>query len=648
MSQDESEENPEKQMETRENEETLQAEKISEEEDVKKETLEAEFTEEESSPFLSEKEEEMKRIGSLLKLEEEETPSPATEIISQAQEKKEAVTEAEISRKIKWGKGNLFLSFLTKNKVILAVLLVALLLVGSWSYLGPSSESIEVFVPEKRIGDLGRYEVWGEIRTTTPNKEIKEIQLKILNTQEKQSRMTIWIKDYQQVKDGFGNKQEAYVIETSQDLKIGGTVESSSLGKVEVEGVLRVEEESYAVWDKVIKNHLTTHLDVQGKNVLGSMVWDVEAELFPSLTSSTSGKNQLEDVYREKTIKKGDGGNFEKGGVEFIWRVTKEDEVKGKKCLVVEYEFDKEKLKENLFNYNYFINFSNSATVDEAYIRVWVTNERSFEMKRRIYISGHDNETEFVLDYNAEMVSYTRGQEDIVKKSLDYPAGQLHELAKRESWDKFPEHGEMANSSIPGDYTLKVAYDEANRSNDEFANYMEGHPLDYLVYGKYNESNDIGIWNLTFSRGGATKGFLINVTRHSGTIISNDFGERSLWEIDPTLTVTKDKNELSSQMLTFSSAEQIFKNNSKVYSKAFDQNTGRLNFDKYSFGVRTNLAYPGIDITTMNFDVESSPYAYFIKREENDDKNGFIAGVDATNGQMLFVLEYTYSYTPFG
>lgn len=639
----------------------------------------AELTHEEDSSTLLGKNEnkEMKRLGSLLKTDESEdikrrdktsldTRSSAGEsspdeagageerLILDSEDEQETdpgerkgeAPSTPGTKKDRKMSESVLGSFLAKYKIPLTVLLAIILIAASWPYLRPQTESIEVYVPAKKIGDFGEYKVWGTIVSTSPENEIERVEFEILDT----STMGISIKGYKDVQDGFGLNQNAYSIETTQDLKVEGIVETGFLdGSLEVEGDINIEEETYFVHEKAVRSHIYLDLDANGKSGLGSVKSTADVDMFPSLTSDEQDKTQLDDVYREKTIKKGDKGTLKKGDVTFEWSVTKQETVRGKESLLVEYQFDKEELRRTLSE-NYSVEFSDAGTVDEAYMRVWVTNGRSLEMKRKVFIKVHENDTQFKFDYNTEMLRYSQGTEEIREENLDSPA--KHELALREPWGTFPRHGDPSNSSIPVDFTLRVAYNEANASNDEFSNYIGNHTSDYLVYGKYNESNDFGIWNFTYSRAEAPRGFIMNVTRHSGTMISNDFGERLLNDIDPTLTVTKDRNELPSEMITFASAEQIFKSNARAYDKAFMESTGRINFDDYSLGVRTNLAYPGVDITTLNFDIESSSYAYFIKSEGSNDGgngngdyfqgDGFVAGVDAYTGQILFVGEYDY------
>ncbi len=542
-------------------------------------------------------------------------------------------------------------SSLFKGQTILAIIVVLLLAVAGIFIFKPQSEdALEVTVPENFVGDTARYDVWGNIDSRTPDRQIRSMELDILQTAQKHSTMTVNVGDYQTIQDGFGLDQEAYGMATDQALKVKGTVESASLGSIEVEGDIQLDEISYTVGEKVVRNYIYTDMEVFAVSVPGSITSTLEADLFPSLTSQEE-KIQMDDVYRGKIMKKGDSGSFEKGGVHFNWSVSKEDEVKGRDCLIVDYEFDKEKLRDSLSSYSYLIDLSDTADVKEAYLKVWITNGRSFEMKRQIYIYAQDGESEFTIDYNAEMVSYSRGDKPIDTTPPTYSPGQVHDLADLENWEKFPTHGNASESSIPADFPLQTAFDEAVNSNPEFSNHIDANPKDYMVYGKYNESNEYGIWNFSFATGESTKCYHVNTTRHQGTFASEDYGEVYLTTIDPTLTVTKDRDQLANEVITFASAEQIFESNDRVRQKAFSKTTGRLDFQEYSLGVRTNLAYTAVDVTTLDFDIETSYYAYFIKSEDQDDDDqddGFTSGVDARTGQLLFIIDYEYNYNPFG
>jgi len=640
----------------------------------------AELTHEEDSATIFDREEnnEMKRLGSLLKSEEADdtrsleelslditTPEDETPVRDTRAAVKEQprVTERDeepagpgrnegprsapgsTETTTEFG-DTVFGSFVMKYKIPLAIFLVIIIVAAGWPCLRPASEDIEVFVPEKKIGDFAEYKVWGTIVSSSPgNETIKQVEFDILDT----STMAVTINGYTDILDGFGLTQNAYSIETIQDLDVEGFVETSLFEeRAEVEGDIGIEETSYLVHKKAVRGHISSELDVSGKSGIGTLEATGDVDMFPSLTSDEE-KAQLDDVYRETTIKKGDKGSFKKGEVTFTWSVVKQEKKFKYECLVVEYQLDKDELRETLSE-TFSVDLSDAGTVDDAYMRIWVADGVSLDVRQTVFITAHDENSELKFDYSIEMTRYSQGREEIRVENLGSP--EKHELALREPWDTFPRHGDPSNSSIPTDFTLQTAYDEGNASNEDFRNYIENHPDDYLVYGKYNESNTMGIWNFTYSKVKlARQGFLMNVTRQSGTMISNDFGERLLSTIDPTLTVTKDRKELPSEMITFASAEQIFKSNDWVEDKAFEKSTGKINFDDYSLGVRTDLVSPGVDITSMNFDVEPSHYAYFIQREGGNDGDGsddmltgesFMAGVDAYTGQLLFIGEYEY------
>jgi hypothetical protein len=637
----------------------------------------AQFTKEEDSFRLSDRQEdkEMRRIGSLLSTRDEpksvtraekrqtrsETTRPREEKIQFPVHKDEAPgirNEVSVEKEPTQDSGPKIFSppkeggeqtIIQRFQVPIAIFVVLLLLGTVFVWVNsPPEDAIEVTVPEKMINDFGQYSVWGQIISSSPDNQVERVEFNIL----KSSVMTIRINDYETIKDGFGLQREAYETETVQTLDLEGEVEVSAIdGSTDVEGNWLIEENSYLVHDKVVRSHIESELDLRGKSGLGAIESTADADLFPSLANVDEDKTQLDDVYREKTIKKGDSGTLVKGGIHFNWTVAKQEKIGKYECLMIEYKIDEDELIKAI-DESYDVDLANAGTVDAAYLKIWVANGVSLDVKRQVYIQVHDDSSEFKLDYTIQMERYNKGNKAINEEDVDAPA--KHQLAVRESWNDFPAHGDAHNSSIPADFTLQTAYDEGENSNPDFADYIQDHPEEYVVYAKYNESNDIGGWNFTFSTDKTSRrGFVMNVTRHSGTYISNDYGERLLTSVDPTLAVSKTREQQQDEMISFASAEQIFKSNDRVYDTAFNSNQDRVNFQDYSLGVRTDLAYPGIDITSLNFDVENSPYAYFIQSENGakEDSSGgdtifngesFVVGVDAYTGQFLYVADVEY------
>ena len=94
-------------------------------------------------------------------------------------------------------------------------------------------------------------------------------------------------------------------------------------------------------------------------------------------------------------------------------------------------------------------------------------------------------------------------------------------------------------------------------------------------------------------------------------------------------------------ILSFSASEAVFKDDQVVNTKAFSG--GEVDFfSGYNYGVRANVIYPSISIT-VSLALERTEYAYYLEDEDGD----LLAGVDAINGQLMYVWEHTGDDIPF-
>ena len=142
-------------------------------------------------------------------------------------------------------------------------------------------------------------------------------------------------------------------------------------------------------------------------------------------------------------------------------------------------------------------------------------------------------------------------------------------------------------------------------------------------------------WNLTFSEKGSSEGYNIIVDK-SGV------RESEMIDIDATPNSTSEFEPV----LTFAGSEQVLANlsDTEIDINIFNS-LGKIDFTNVSYGVRANVAYPTIDITSVSM-TDRSKYTFYI---ENPGK-GYMVALDAETGQILFTRISTssgYEFIPW-
>lgn len=546
--------------------------------------------------------------------------------------------------------------------VLLLLFLLAAALDPEWFI---EDEDIKVTVPEYKVGDTGNYRTSADYRIsgtqvlTIESFDIKSLGFMFGKEGRDKGYMNVSIEDLETVQNGFGEHVSAYSILVEEEFpgSVSATLNSNQAEEFEI--TVNHQDRTYYQGDFPFRTDMTAHFDYEAG--IFSIGGDSDATFFPNdppvtVTDGRGITNPIRDVFRNKTMTKGMGGAWEGSGIFYNWSVVNEDRVMKRDCLIVEFEYDHPSIIEHLTHYLPIFDVGGNVKIQEAVEKVWISDGISMPVKRVISIKGTVGSNDISVDLIEEMVEFHEGDGQQVLTSENNPdpdqmVQQVHQLAEKEEWHRFPLHGNGIDSSIPADFNITTAFNEANASTENLTAYLEENPGSYLVLGRYNESNETGIWNLTFSAPGNETGYSVNVSRHTGTIVTQDHGERDLLSVDPRLTVTSERNGLEHEVITWSSAEDIFRNNTEVNRTAFSPSTGRMDLDHNSFGVRTDLWFPPDLLFSFNIRqwglYDLSPYGYFIKSEYDEQSDGegwfFFTGVDAFSGQVLFVSEYSVS-----
>ena len=511
---------------------------------------------------------------------------------------------------------------------------------------------LSIGLTSERLDDYGEYDVNGLFNLTNPNGIISfktEIEYTgqeatiiindihmIFNTLELEP-MSTTLKDAPNIEDGFWQKHSTYKRETKQNLELSGKVEGSisyeDLGestlKADIDGTMYSEDEAYTDYKTLntIKTYVVNDIDLTisvtslGIPIEFPMTSHNELRSYPDLRKEPQ-RFRIEDL-SDEPIELGHTDAVEYGDIIYIWNAESVEFVYNRPAIKVNLTLDSSTMARN--------------NLDEFFMNVWVAEDVSFPVRTYIYIESTSEGNTTTLIHKSVMKDYSAGSA-VIPDSCDASApGGGHYYSKvpnkdyenNTDWEYLPSKGQGTNSfnAYPPEQAIQYAESDAG-----FIAYKNSHPNLYVVNGYCSGTGERDIqdlfWNLTFGEEGSKEGFNILVDK-SGVLESTEFS------IDVPPNSTRDFDPI----LTFASSEQILVDltDTEIDENVFN-NQDEVDFSNVSYGIRANVAYPTIDITSIQV-LERSKYAFYI---QNPTK-GYTLALDAETGQLLFTLKSSSS-----
>lgn len=522
------------------------------------------------------------------------------------------------------------------------------------------SDSIDVTVmplsiglTSERLDDYGEYDVDGFFDLTNPDGivsfkteyEGEEITLIIrdihidFNTQELDP-MNTQLKDAPNIEDGFWQKHSTYKRETNQNLELSGEVKGTATHPIfpepyeftaNIDGNMDSADEAYTDYKTLntIKTYVVNDIDltisIANIPIIGTidmpMTSHNELRSYPDLRKEPQ-RFRIEDLSTEP-IELGHTDAVEYGDIIYIWNAESVDFVYNNPAIKVNLTLDSSTMARN--------------NLDEFFMNVWVAEDVSFPVRTYIYIESTLEGNTTTLIHKSVMKDYSAGSAVIPDSCAASAPGGSHyyfkvpnkEYQNNTDWEYLPSEGQGTNSfnAYPPEQAIQHAESDAG-----FIAYKNNHPDLYVVNGYCSGTGERGIqdlfWNLTFGEEGGKDGFNILVDKNGvleSTELRIDAPPNSTREFDP--------------ILTFASSEQILVDltDTEIDDSVFN-NQDEVDFSNVSYGIRANVAYPTIDITSIQV-FERSKYAFYI---QNPSK-GYTLALDAETGQLLFTLKSSSS-----
>lgn len=497
---------------------------------------------------------------------------------------------------------------------------------------------LRVTFPEAKIGDSGSYLVDGRVDSVnndgiwSGNQEpigeatITEVHLIYSGTLD-----TLVVGTESQI-DGFGESHDTLKNSAIQDLDIEGRIKGSKktpfgTGTVPIDypftgGELLITDHSYTdlTTEKTIFSETWSTFDIGTGDF--SFESDDHLRAFSDLKSG-SAELRVEDLQEDREFEIDDRQTRWIGTVAYSWSVQEAENVNGYASLRIDVGIDTTTMEKN--------------DIEVFEMSIWISNDASIPVKTTIETEIFKDGTTTDMNYTSKLTrnGFTQGDTAIQWGSCtaNTPDGHYYEKhpdGEFVSWDAEDRIPDIGSGSVSYSFTAQQAMQYAEGNHSGLSSYLQNHPSAYIVNGYYNESLEIPLWNLTYGDKEITQGYYVIVEKAGA-----DFNilEGSAIDISEPMNSTNDFDPA----LSFSASERIFRSHEDEYlDKLFDAN-GAIMFyeDDISYGVQANMAYPGISISASS-SLQRTPYGYFIKK----DDNSLSAGVDAMNGQMIYILKH--------
>ncbi len=490
---------------------------------------------------------------------------------------------------------------------------------------------LEVTIPAEMIGDSITYDVNGTVEVTDPDGlwtgeesggtiTLEEI---FMEYEGEMTSETIGISD---AKDGFKESHSTLQKFTSQELELDGTVS----GTLEISGAttsmtlpfeggeLDVTDYSYVDLNtnKTIFSDITSDFFISAGDTDISSHDDLRT--YGNLRMESSAL-RIEDLEEDGIFEVGDSQTKWIGDIGYSWTAWGVTNIKGYPSIEIRIDID-DTTKEN-------------NNINDFEMKLWITNDVPLPVKTYIYTRMITDGTVTTIEYNNEVQNngFTRGTTDIPWGTCPTPSPNGHYHSRNPgfefvNWDiddDIPDMGSGSSSvKIPPEDAVGFAKGSAG-----LISFIIDNPGAYVIDGYYNETDEIPRWNLTFGQEGEETAYYV-VVKGDGSIMD---------EAQISVSEVRNSSLDIDEVLSFSAGELVFESDDEVDSRVFDDNGDIMFYNDVNYGARADIVYLTISFP-ISLTLERTEYGYYLYT--SGEEGSFYAGIDAINGQFIYVWDH--------
>ena len=559
--------------------------------------------------------------------------------------------------------------------------MVTILLLTGVLVLLLNEQKIEISVPHEKYEEMAVYNIEGTINFESTidvplpigfiDNDVVINDLDISFTGELETGIKA---PSTQAMDGYGNMRSVFKKYLEQRLdKIDGTITEEGENPAELRNgqIVSFQHQFVDIASlEIIRSEIESNASYSDTFTGERWYWQSATDWVPR--ESSTGLLPHGNAYIGKTLREGDAGTVNEGGIEFNWKVENGGKIDGEQTALLEIETSY--VSDSILGYEYQYQYSFHFYMSEI-----SSLPLKFEMSLYSDASSPGGKLYSIsMEYKGTTKQINEGYTDV--PTTAYKTDSAQKTGEFVNWDDgAPAIGNGSlgyECGIDANFTLQTGIQKGKEDISEFDNYLKDQIAKderpnsndderaFVIEANYTGKNG-GKWNFTMAhmdeQSQNIEGWVMvyNQSSISGTVDSIDNPILTMNDIPEPLTmcsaeeVMTDFDEISdwsvndqSKNVDYSQVTLLLGQN-LVSKQSLASPTSIVNFGSLNLiNIVSDLSQGNLNPNDYsdNIDVDAAgSYAYFFDRRSDSGNLGYehqeLAGVDAKDGLVLFNLQ---------
>ena len=469
-----------------------------------------------------------------------------------------------------------------------------------------------------------------------------------------------------QAMDGYGNMRSVFKKYLEQRLdKIDGTITEEGENPAELRNgqIVSFQHQFVDIASlEIIRSEIESNASYSDTFTGERWYWQSATDWVPR--DSSTGLLPHGNAYIGKTLREGDTGTVNEGGIEFNWKVENGGKIDGEQTALLEIETSY--ISDSILGYQYQYQYSFHFYMSEI-----SSLPLKFEMSLYSDASSPGGKLYSIsMEYKGTTKQINEGYTDV--PTTAYKTDSTQKTGEFENWENgAPAIGNGSlgyECGIDSNFTLQTGIQKGKEDISEFDSYLRDQSAKnrpaFIVEANYTARNG-GKWNFTMAHSNEQAenidGWIMayNRTDISGNVNSIDNPIMTMDDIPEPLTVCSAENVMTdfdevsdwsvndqSKNVDYSEVTLLLGQN-LVSKQSLASPTSIVNFGSLNLiNIVSDLSQGNLNPNDYsdNIDVDAAgSYAYFFNRRGGSENLGYehqeLAGVDAKDGLVLFNLQ---------
>ena len=469
-----------------------------------------------------------------------------------------------------------------------------------------------------------------------------------------------------QAMDGYGNMRSVFKKYLEQRLDdIDGKITEEELGSTDINDGQMVSFQHQFVDIaslEIIRSEIESNASYSAPGVGKNWYWQSATDWVPR--DSSTGLLPHGNAYIGKTLREGNTGTINEGGIEFNWKVENGGKIDGEQTALL--EIGTSYISDSILGYQYQYQYSFHFYMSEI-----SSLPLKFEMNLYSDASSPGGKLYSIsMEYEGTTKQINEGYTNV--PTTAYKTDSNQKTGEFKNWtDGAPAIGNGSSGyscEIDSDFTLQTGIQKGREEIPEFDSYLKDQNAKdkpaFIIEANYTAKNEEK-WNFTMAHSDEQAenidGWIMTYNRSyiSGKVDSVD---------NPLMTIDD-----IPEPLTVCSAEEVMTDFDEIHSWSVDDLTKHIDYSQVKLLLGQNLVskqslasptsivnFGSLNLINIvsdlsqgnlnpndysdNIDVDAAgSYAYFLDLRGVSENSGYehqeLAGVDAKDGLVLFNLQ---------